>query len=166
MASRAGAGPDVDHRLAQQMVLLGLRRGDAVPDLIDAVASQARPSFTPDVAMLDLAVTALDLACPADAEPLAFEGLRERYLPEVTFQGRVEQRNSQYALYAAACIRGGLQPDLLHDAGWWQSPLWTYAVYALVIYTRTAAERLDVLTVEIAERIAVQHGLELRARDT
>ena len=21
--------------------------------------------------------------------------------------------------YAAACIRGGVQPDLLNDAGWW-----------------------------------------------
>jgi hypothetical protein len=39
-------------------------------------------------------------------------------LPEVTFRGRVEHRNSQYALYAAACMRGGLQPDPLSDAGW------------------------------------------------
>jgi hypothetical protein len=56
----------------------------------------------------------------------------------------VEHRNSQYALYAAACLRGGLQPDLLSDAGWWQTPLWQYAVFAVVIYSRAAAERLAV----------------------
>src|SRR3954469_19774233 len=69
----------------------------------------------------------------------------------------VERRNSQYALYAAACMRGGLQPDLLSDAGWWQSPLWTYAVFAVVIYARAAAERWYVALSEIAQRIAVGH---------
>ena len=123
----------------------------------------AQATVTPDVALLELAVTALDLACPAGAEPLEYEGLRERYLPEVTFRGRVEHRNSQYALYAAACMRGGLQPDLLSDAGWWQTPLWQYAVYAVVIYSRAAAERLAVPVEEIARRIAARHGLELTA---
>jgi hypothetical protein len=48
--------------------------------------------FTPDVALLDLPVKALDLAGPPDAEPLLYEGLREHYLPEVTFRGGVEHR--------------------------------------------------------------------------
>ena len=72
--------------------------------------------------MLELAVTALDLASVSRSAPLEYEGLRERYLPEVEFRGRVEHRNSQYALHTAACIRGGLQPDLLNDAGWWRTP--------------------------------------------
>jgi hypothetical protein len=82
-------------------------------------------------------------------------------LPEVTFRGRVEHRNSQYALYAAACMRGGLQPDLLSDAGWWETPLWQYAVFAVVIYSRAAAERLTVPLEEIARRIAAGHDLGL-----
>src|SRR4051794_5641885 len=86
-----------------------------------AALSPVSGRFTPDVALLELAVTALHIACPAGAEPLEYEGLRERYLPEVAFRGRVEHRNSQYALYAAACMRGGLQPDLPRDAGWCQS---------------------------------------------
>ncbi len=49
------------------------------------------------------------IACPAGAEPLEYEGLREHYLREVTFRGQVEHRNSQYATYAAACMRGGMQ---------------------------------------------------------
>ncbi len=78
----------------------------------------------------------------------------------MTFRGRVEHRNSQYALYAAACMRGGLQPDLLSDASGWQTPLWQYAV---VIYSRAAAERLAVPVAEIVRRIAARHGLELSA---
>jgi hypothetical protein len=81
----------------------------------------------------------------------------------VTFRGRVEHRNSQYALYAAASMRGGLQPDLLSDAGWWQTPLWQYAVYAVVVYSRAAGERLTVPVEEIARRIAARHNLELAA---
>ncbi len=153
---------DVLHRRAQVAVLSGLATGDDVYDLIAAAAPSHVPGcFTPDVALLGLAVTALDLACPAGAEPLEYEGLRERYLPEVTFRGRVEHRNSQYAVYAAACMRGGLQPDLLSDAGWWQTPLWQYAVFAVVIYSRAAAERLAVPVEEIVRRIAARHGLQL-----
>jgi hypothetical protein len=155
---------DVLHRRAQVAVLSGLAAGDDVYDLMAAAAASHVPGwFTPDVALLELAVTALDLACPAGAEPLEYAGLRERLLPEVTFRGRVEHRNSQYALYAAACLRGGLQPDLLSDAGWWQTPLWQYAVFAVVIYSRAAAERLAVPVVEVARRIAARHGLELTA---
>jgi hypothetical protein len=58
-------------------------------------------------------------------------------------------------------MRGGLQPDLLSDAGWWQTPLWQYAVYALVIYSRAAAERLAVPLDDIARRIAARHHLDL-----
>jgi len=141
VTKRERIDPDVLHRGAQVAVISGLARGDDVYDLMAAAAPNHVPGqFSPDVALLELAVTALDLACPPGAEPLEYEGLREHYLPEVRFRGRVEHRNSQYALYAAACLRGGLQPDLLSDAGWWQTPLWQYAVYALVIYSRAAAE--------------------------
>ena len=119
--------------------------------------------FTPDVALLELAVSALNVACPAGAKPLEYEGLRERYLHEVTLRGHVEHRNSQYALYAAACMRGGLQPELLSDAGWWQTPLWQYAVFAVVIYSRAAAERLAVPVGEVTRRIAARHSLKLIA---
>jgi hypothetical protein len=80
----------------------------------------------------------------------------------VTFRGRVEHRNSRYALSAAAvaCMRGGLKPDLVKDAGWWQTSLWQYAVFALVIYSRAAAERLAVPVEDIARRIVARHGLE------
>jgi hypothetical protein len=155
---------DVLHCRAQVAVRSGLVAGDDVYDLMAAAAaSHVSGWFTPGVALLELAVTALDLACPAGVEPLVYEGLRERYLPEVTIRGRVEHHNRQYALYAAACMRDGLQPDVLSDAGWWQTPLWQYAVYAVVIHSRVAAERLAVPVAEAARRIAARHGLELTA---
>ncbi|WP_448620823.1 hypothetical protein [Geodermatophilus sp. URMC 65] len=79
-------------------MLSGPARGD-VYDLVAVAAPSHVPGwFTPDVALPELAVTALDLACPAGVEPLEYEGLRERYLPEVTFRGRVEHRNSRVDL--------------------------------------------------------------------
>ena len=60
-------------------------------------------------------------------------------------------------------MRAGLQPDLLSDASWWQTPLWQYAVYAVGIHSRAAAERLPVPVAEIARRMAARHGLELLA---
>jgi hypothetical protein len=162
VSKRRRTDPEVLHRRAQVAVLSGLARGDDVYDLVAAAAPSHVPGwFSPDVALLEVAVTAFDLACPAGAEPLEYERLSERHLPEVTFRGRVEHRNSQYALYAAACMRGGLQPDLLSDAGWWQTPLWQYAVFTVVIYSRAAAGRLAVPPEEIARRIAAKHGLEL-----
>ena len=147
-------------------MLSGLARRDYAIDILAAFTSTDAPyRFVPDVALLELAVTALDLACPTGAKPLEYEGLRERYLPEASFRGRVEHRNSQYALYAAACMRGGLQPDLLHDAGWWQSPLWQYAAYAVVIYSRAAAERLAEPVEDVARRVAARHGIELAATE-
>jgi hypothetical protein len=164
VTKREHIDPDLLHRRAQVAVLSGLAAGADVYDLITAAAPNHVPGwFTPDVAVLELAVTALDLACSAGNEPLEYEGLGEHYLPEVTFPGRVEHRNSQYALYAAACMRGGLQPDLLSDAGWWQTPLWQYAVYAVVIYSRAAADRFTVPVEEIARRVAARHGLDLTA---
>ena len=66
---------DVLHRRAQVAVLSGLAAGDDVYDLMAAAAPSHVPGWlTPDVALLELAVTALDLARPAGAEPLKLGG--------------------------------------------------------------------------------------------
>ncbi|MGN6332003.1 MAG: hypothetical protein ACTHOD_10175 [Motilibacteraceae bacterium] len=159
---KAGEDPALLHVRAQRAALAVLAAQQDAYDLLAAVAPYDRPGlFTPDVAMLELAVTALDLACPPGAAPLVYEGLRERYLPEFRFRGRTEHRNSQYALYAAACMRGGLEPNLLDDAGWWQMPLWRYAAFALLIYARAAAERQGLDLRQVAERLAAANDLEL-----
>jgi hypothetical protein len=59
----------------------------------------------PGEVFLHLAADALDWCGASRAEPLALEGLRERFLPECAFRGR-QNAKLQYAMYAAvACIR-------------------------------------------------------------
>jgi hypothetical protein len=82
---RARIDPDVVHGRAQAAALTSLARGDDVHGLMAAVACPDIPGqLGADVAMLDLAITALDLGCPPGVEPLEYESLRERCLAEVT----------------------------------------------------------------------------------
>jgi len=95
---------------------------------------------TANLALLGLAASALDLACPPCAGALEYEGLRKRLLPEVRLTSRPQNRNSQYALDAVACMHAGLRSDLLNGSGWWQAP-----IQALGVATRQvvhAARRL------------------------
>ncbi|MBW3638937.1 MAG: hypothetical protein KY451_03675 [Actinobacteria bacterium] len=52
-----------------------------------------------------------------------------------------------------------MKPDLLGDAGWRNTPLWIYAVYGLVIYTRAAADRRGATVEQLALELAARHGL-------
>ena len=87
-----------------------------------------------------------------EANPLEYEGLTDRYLPDLMLTGRTPRQRTRYAIYAAACLRGGLLPDLLGEAGGWQPRLWTYAVSAVVLYTRAAADRRGQTVPDIAIR--------------
>ncbi len=81
-------------------MLSGLARGDDVDDLMAVAAPGMYPTSSCRTSRCSSSESpALDLASPADGEPL--EGLHERYLPELTLRG-VEHNNSQYALCAAA----------------------------------------------------------------
>jgi hypothetical protein len=89
--------------------------------------------FTPDVAPLVLAATACVFACLAGAESLRYKGSREHHLPKVTCCGRVEHPNTSTLCAHAACMLGGVQPELLSDADRWPAPLWRYANFAVDI---------------------------------
>jgi hypothetical protein len=164
MSERQG-DPAVLHLEAQVRVLSRLAGGeDDVFELVGALAAvDVHQHFTPDVALLEVAATALGLACPPGSEPLAYEGLTDRYLPDQMLTGRTLRQRTQYAIYAAACLRGGLLPDLLLEAGGWEPRLWTYAVSAVVLYTRAAADRRGQSVPDVASTIAAELGLELDA---
>ncbi len=165
MAKGAGEDPDALHRRAQIAILTGLMAGeDDVWELMGRVASyDVRGQFTPDVALLEIAATALGLACPPGSQLLEYEGLTDRYLPDQVLSDRRLRHRTQYAIYAAACMRGGLLPDLLREAGGWEPRLWMYAVSAVVLYSRAAADRLGLSVPQVAVRIAEERGLELSA---
>ena len=144
-------------------MLSQLARGeDEVFELMTAVLPyDVRGHFAPDVALLEVAATALGQACPRGAERLKYEGLTDRYLNDLMLEGKTLRRRTQYALYAAACLRGGLHPDLLGEAGHWEPRLWTYAVSAVVLYSRAAADRTGLSVAEIAQKVADQLDLSL-----
>ena len=165
MVKRRGEDPGVLHRNAQVRILSGLAAGDDdVLVLLGAVAPCDVPGlFTPDVALLEVAATALGLACPPGSDPLEYEGLTDRYLSDQMLDGRTLRYRTQYALYAAACLRGGLHPDLLGDAGGWEPRLWTYAVSAVVLYVRAAADRAGLTVPQVAVKVAGEVGVQLPA---
>jgi hypothetical protein len=59
--------------------------------------------------------TGLDTAVASREQPIEFEGIRERYLPERTAHTKVQHQQSKYALRAAAMVRSGVDPGLLDE---------------------------------------------------
>ncbi len=104
---------------------------------------------------------AIDESGATTAEPIDFENIRERFLPEHHFSGKNQHCESKYAISAAAMIHGGVYRNLLDDAAWWQTDdLWVYSLFALLIFVRAAAERtgrsVEEVALAIAERRLVQ----------
>jgi hypothetical protein len=80
--------------------------------------------------------------------------MRERFLPECTVRGR-DIRKLQFAVLAAAALRGGAEPDLLDEVAWWQADdFWQYALLAAVAYLRAAADRAGVPVRQVCQELA------------
>ena len=117
-----------------------------------------RGSTFPGEVFLHVAADALDWCGVSRAEPLALEGLRERFLPECAFRGR-QNKKLQFAVLAAAALRGGAEPDLLDEVVWWQTDdFWEYAFYAAVAYIRAAAGRAGVPVRQVSQVLAERAG--------
>jgi hypothetical protein len=131
-----------DAATARQILLNGLARGADVVELLSELARlHPRDNTFPGEVFLRLAADALDWCGASRADPLALEGIRERFLPECTFRGR-QNTKLQYATLVAAALRGGTDPDLLEEVAWWQiDDFWQYALSATVAYIRAAANR-------------------------
>mgnify|MGYP001188629693 CR=1 FL=1 len=89
--------------------------------------------------LLELAALAF-LACGASAaDPLEFDELEVRYLPESPVRGNAAHQKRRYALTAAILIASGVEPE---DTSWWKSnDLWSYAFDAVVAFVRAASQR-------------------------
>ena len=100
----------------------------------------------------------LDWCGASRADPLALERMRERFLPECAFGGR-QNNKLQFAILAAAALRGGTEPDLLDEVAWWQTDdFWQYALYAAVGYIRAAAGRAGVPVRQVCQELAQREG--------
>jgi len=131
-----------DAMTARRALLDGLARDADIFEVLSGLAPlHPRNDTFPGEVFRHLAADALEWCGASRAEPLPLAGLRERFLPEATFRGR-QNAKLQYALLAAAGVRGGTEPDLLDEAASWQADdFWQHAMYAPVAYIRAAASR-------------------------
>ena len=155
MAPRKQPTPQ-DRSDAVQLVLVGLASGQDFDPILEKLgASHIRHNTFPAEELLELASDAIDESGATTAEPIDFENIRERFLPEHHFSGKSQHYKSKYAISAAAMIHGGVYPDLLDDGAWWQTDdLWVYSFFALLIFIRAAAERTGRSVEEVASSIA------------
>jgi len=144
MAARKLPTPE-DAAAARRLLLDGLARDADIFELLSELAPlHPRDNTFPGEVLLRLAADALDWCGASRADPLALEGIRERFLAECTFRGR-QNKKLQYAVLVAAALRGGTEPDLLDEVAWWQTDdFWQYALFATVAYIRAAANRAGV----------------------
>ncbi len=135
--------PEALHDQAQRALLDGLRRGDDLDELERAVRRSKAKGFTPDVAVLEVGVAAMDLAEVDRSTPIAKADLISLHLSEIDFRNqRALQERTTYALNIIAAMRGGLEPDILEDMYWWRiRDIVEYAVIAATAYVRACAQR-------------------------
>jgi hypothetical protein len=148
-----------DAATARRILLDGMARDTGVFELAGELAPlHPRHNTFPGEVLLQVAADALEWCGASRAEPLALEGMPERFLPECAFRGR-ENKKLQFAVLAAAALRGGADPDLLGEVAWWQTDdFWQYALYAAVAYVRAAASRAGVPARQVGEELAQRAG--------
>lgn len=162
MAARHRPTSD-DRRSAIDIALSGLARGDDLADLAERLEPlHPRNDTFPGEVLLDLAADAIDVAGATRQSPIEFEGIRDRYLPEAVVHTKAQRHKSNYALRAAAMLRGGVDPGLLDEVQWWRSDdLWYWSLEALVAYVRAAADRIGEPLDAVCRRIAHDRGITL-----
>jgi hypothetical protein len=154
---------DDDRAEAGRVALSGIATGADIDSVIDELRPlHPRNNLFPAELFLELAADAIEESGASRTEPIDYEGIRERWVPEVEFRGKAEHHKSHYALGAAAMVRGGIRPDLLGEVIWWRADdLWVFALLALVVYVRAAAERTGSTPATIVSRIAARRDLTL-----
>ncbi len=159
------APTEQDRADAMRVTLGGIAAGEDPVELTHRLEHFHTKGYTfPGEELLELAADALELSGASREQPIFYEGVRERHLPELTFEGETQHRRSHYALGAAAMIRAGVRPALLDEVMWWQTnDLFIWALYALVIYIRAAGERTGDTVAVVCRQLAARHGFELPA---
>jgi hypothetical protein len=96
-----------DTATARRLLLDGLAQGTGIFELVSELAPlHPRNNTFPGEVFLRLAADVLDRAAASRTDPVALEGIRERFLPECNFRGR-EKRKLQFAALSAAALNGG-----------------------------------------------------------
>jgi len=158
MPARKGPTPQ-DAATARRILLDGMARDAEVSELSGELAPlHPRNNTFPGEVLLQVAADALDWCQASRADPLALEGMPQRFVPECAFRGR-QNKKLQYAVLAAAALHGGTDPDLLDEVTWWQTDdFWQYALFAAIAYIRAAASRACVPVRQVCQELAQRAG--------
>jgi hypothetical protein len=153
-----------DRTSAIRVALSGIADDLALGDLAERLAPLHPKNDTfPGEVLLVLAADAIEEAGATREQPLE-EGIRKRHLPEDRAHTKAQHHKAEYAVRAAAMIRAGVDPGLLDEVIWWRTDdLWFWALEALVVYVRAAAERTSEPVSTICGRIASRHDVQLAA---
>lgn len=149
-----------DAAVARRILLDGLAGDSEVSTLVAELAAlHPRDNTFPGEVFLSVAADVLDWCGASRSDPLALEGMREQFLPELAFRGR-QNKKIQYSILAAAALSGGAEPDLLDEVVWWETDdFWQYALYAAVAYIRAAAGREGIPVRQVCQGLARRDGL-------
>ena len=106
-----------DRITAIRMALWDIADGVELGGLAERLAPLHPKNDTfPGEVLLELAADAIEEAGATREQPLAFEGIRKRHLPEDRAHTKAQHHKAEYALRAAAMIRGGVDPGLLDES--------------------------------------------------
>jgi hypothetical protein len=149
---------------AIRIAIAGLAYGEQAEELLSKLGNlHIRYNTFPAEELLELASDAIEESGATPADPIDSEGIRERFLSDHPFSGKTQHFKSKYAISAAAMIHGGVYPDLLDDAAWWEADdLWVYSFFAFLLYMRVAAERSGRSVEEVARSIADRRSVTVR----
>jgi hypothetical protein len=146
-----------------RLVLSGLANGVGLDDIAPRVAALAsdRNLFTGEM-LIDLAADIIEASGATREHPIDTTDIRRRLLPEDRAHTRAQHLKADFAIRAAAMVRAGVDPALDETVSWWQAnDLWLWALQAVVVYARAAAEHTDATVADICTRVAARHDITL-----
>ncbi len=146
-----------------QIVLSGLAHGRGLDDLVPEVGTFASDrSLFPGDALLDLAADLIAASGATRDRPLDSTQMRRRHLPEDRATTRAQHQKAEFAIRAAAMIRGGVDPALHDTVSWWRlNDLWLWSLQAVLVYARAAAEHSEMTVADLCELVAERRGIEI-----
>jgi hypothetical protein len=110
-------GPTAEDRAtAIGVALSGIAGGLELGEIAARLAPLHPKNNTfPGEVLLELAADAIEESGASREQPLEFEGIRKRHLPEDRAHTRAQHHKAEYALRAAAMVRAGVDPGVLDE---------------------------------------------------
>ena len=145
------------------LVLAGLANGTDLDDIAPRVAALvSERSLCPGDVLIALAADIIEVSGATRENPIDTTDIRRRLLPEDRAHTKAQHQKAEFAIRAAAMVRAGVDPALHDTVSWWRAnDLWLWALQAVVVYVRAAADHAEVAVSDICARVAARHDMTL-----